>query len=172
MKFLIKLKLAKLDKRISKELKDSMWYENVKNNNIDLLSIRDIDRNENWVIEVGNFIDVVLKSKHYRIIIEKFELSRHDLIDFFLLMTIATLPNPLFKSGPSRFSNTLTGSSIYQEIEKQLIPCFNSLGFFDNKDEQERFGHKYASEIMSFGLHIKNAHDIKYGEITLEECIL
>jgi len=171
MSYFTRLKLAKLDKRITKLLFRSSWYQkNIDKDKHDM-SLIDIDRNEEWVKELYNFIEIIWGNKNYRKHIDQYSLNKEDLVDFFLLMTIATMPNPLFKSGPSVLTNTLVGTAMYQEIDKQLIQCLNTLGYYDNKEEQEQFGHKYASDVMSFAIYLKNAHDMAYGEITFKDVL-
>lgn len=169
MGFLRKYKLASLDKRITHLLRDSKWYNESKDKEKLDLTLKDIDRNEYWVKKVEEFIGVVWDGKEYRKLIEQYDLTKEDLIDFFLLMTIATMPNPIFLTGLNRMSNTLVGTAMYQEIDRQLIRCLDSLGYYDNKEEQEKYGHRYASDVMVFALDIRSAHNMAYGEITLEE---
>ncbi len=164
-----RLRLATIDKRITKLLKNSNWYLQNKNKDADDLSIVTIDRTEEWVKIVEHFIDVVLSNSSYKKYIAEFRLTKKDLIDIYLLMTVGTMPNPLFKSGPSKRSNTLVASSIYQEIKKQLLPLFRSLGMYDNKEEQRKYGHRYASEVLTIASMIKRSHDHKYGEITMDD---
>jgi hypothetical protein len=86
-------------------------------------------------------------------------------------MTIATMSNPVFKTGHSKMTNTLVGSAMYQEIKKQLLPCLNSLGNNSTKEEQELYGHKFASDVMIFASELKYAHERAYGAIKLEDVL-
>ena len=141
-----------------------------KSNDIYTMSLKDVNRAEQWVKYVEIFIDVVLGEEKYKKLVEEYSLNREDLIDIFLLMTIATMPNPLFKTGQSKFGHTLVGSAMYQEINKQFKVFLNSLGFEHESDwEQKQFGHRLATEIVTFAMFLKNAHNDKYGEISLEE---
>jgi hypothetical protein len=166
-----KFKLAGVDKRITRLLRESKYYLENKDKDKYKMSINDVDRSELWIKEVEIFINVVWAEKKYKNIFELKGLNEQDLIDFFILMTIATMPNPIFKTGPARLSHTLTGSAMYQEIKKQLMTCFQFLGRFDNKEEQKQFGHRFASDVMSFALDLKYAHERAYGTITLEEAL-
>lgn len=171
MLFMTQIKLAKIDKKITRLLRDSSFY--AKNKNIDKykILINDIDHSEPWIIEVENFISVALSEEKYREIFERYSLTKKDLLDFFILMTIATMPNPIFKTGNSRMSNTLVATAMYQEITKQLSYLLVSLGKNATKEEQELFGHKYASDVMIFASELKFAHELAYGPIKLEDVL-
>jgi hypothetical protein len=171
MLLLTKLKLANIDKDITRLLRESNYYLANKNKDKYKMSIEDVDFKENWIKEVDKFISVVLGEKNYRKILIQKNLTKEDLIIFYVLQIIATMPNPIFKTGPQRLSHTLVGSAMYQEIKKQLIPCLQSLGQYDVKEEQIQFRHRYASDVMSFALNLKFAHELAYGQITLEEAL-
>ena len=164
-------KLARIDKKIISLLRGSKWYK--ANKDIDglILSLGSFDKNEAWVKEIQYFIETAWSSNSLKSLFEKYHLSKTDLVDIFLLMTLGTLPNPLFKTGRSKLSYTLVGSSMYQEKTKQLKPFLASLGTLKNQEEEESFGHKYASDAIFFALHLKSVHEIKYGEINLEEVL-
>jgi hypothetical protein len=162
MLFFTKFKLAGIDKRITRLLRESKYYLENKNRDKYKISINDVDR---------KFIKVVWAEKKYKKLIELKGLNEQDLIHFFLLMTIATMPNPIFKTGHARLSHTLTGSAMYQEIKKQLKSCLQLLGQFDYKEEQKQFNHRFASDVMIFALDLKFAHEMAYGTITLEEAL-
>jgi hypothetical protein len=166
-----KFKLAGIDKRITRLLRESKYYLENKNRDKYKISINDIDRSELWIKEVEKFIKVVWAEKKYKNLIELKGLNEQDLIHFFILMTIATMPNPIFKTGHARLSHTLTGSAMYQEIKKQLKSCLQLLGQFDYKEEQKQFNHRFASDVMIFALDLKFAHEMAYGTITLEEAL-
>jgi len=171
MLIITRLKLANSDKRITRLLRESNYYLKNKNKDKFKMSINDVDFNEQWIKEVEKFISVVFHEKKYKNIISEKNLTKDDLLIFYVLQTMATMPNPIFKTGPQRLSHTLVGSAMYQEIKKQLIPCMQSLGHYDVKEEQEQFGHLYASDVMSFALDLKFAHEMAYGKITLEEAL-
>ncbi len=168
MSFFTKLNLARIDKKIATKLRNSNWYKNNRDKELSELSIQSIDRNEEWIKEVEYFIDVALSKNQYKRLFEEFGLHRNDLIHFYLLMTISTMPNPVFRTGPSIKSTTLVGSSLYQEIDRQFKPLLNSLGTTDTtKKEQELFGHEYAADVMMFAYRLKNMHDVRFGEALL-----
>jgi hypothetical protein len=171
MKFLTRIKLAKVDKRITRLLRESRFYIENKNQNKDQVSLNNTDFNELWVKEVEKFIDLVLGEKTYMKLIELRNLSRQDLIDFYILMTLATMPNPIFKTAHARLSHTLVGSAIYQEIDKHLNPFIKSLGQYNIPGEQDKYGHKFASDVMSYAIDLKFAHELSYGNITFEEAL-
>lgn len=171
MIFFTRLKLSNADKRITRLLRESKFYRLNKDKEKFKLSKDDIDLSEPWIREVDTFISIVLSEKKYLNILKTKELTRQDIFDFYLLMTLATLPNPIFKTGHQRLSHTLVASAIYQNINKILIPCFQSIGKYHVIKEQQMFGHKYASEIMSFASELKFAHEMAYGKITLEEAL-
>ncbi len=110
-----------------------------------------------------------MSKKRYKKLIDETDLERSDLVDIYLLMTIATMPNPLFKTGNSKMTITMVGSSIYQEIDKQLKPLLSSLGANYIERDHKKFGHKYATDVMTFASHLKRAHESRYGAITLDE---
>jgi len=148
----------------------SKWYVENKDRDIYTMSLKDIDRSEQWVKHVESFIDIVLKEGKFIKLFEEHSLDRENLIDIFLLMTIATLPNPIFKTGRSKLGHTLVGAAMYQEINKQLKAFLNSLGFEHESDwEQKQFGHRLATEVVTFAKFLKKAHISAYGEITLKE---
>jgi hypothetical protein len=171
MFILTRFKLADQDKKITRLLRESKYYLENKNKDKYKMSIDDVDFNEQWIKEVETFISIVWAEKKLKKILLQKELKEEDLFIFFILQTIATMPNPIFKTGPERLSHTLVGSAMYQEIKKQLNPCLQSLGQYDVKEEQVQFGHRYASDVMSFALDLKFAHELAYGEITLEEAL-
>jgi len=171
MIFFTRLKLANSDKRITRLLRESKFYQNNKNKDNYSLSKDDVDLSEPWINEVESFISIVMTEKKYLNIIKSKELSRQDIFDFYILMTIATMPNPIFKTSSQRLSHTLVASAIYQEISKGLIPCLQSLGNCNVQEEQQQFGHRYASDVMIFASELKFAHELAYGTITLEEAL-
>lgn len=134
------------------------------------MSLSDINRSEEWVIKIDVFINTALNEKKYAKLLTEYSLDKEDLINTFLLMTIATLPNPLFKTGKSRFGYTLVGSAMYQEIDKQLKPFLESLLIKQGAEwEKEQFGFRFATEVVTFAKFLKKAHAQTYGEILLEE---
>jgi len=169
MLFFTRSKLASWDKKITRLLRDSNFYNDNKEKDIYDIKISDVNYNESWISGVKEFINIVWKEKAYRPFFLDNFLSKQDLIDFYILMTIATMPNPIFKTGKGKLTHTLVGSAMYQEVKKQLATCMASLGNFNNKKEQEQYGHKYASDVMSFASALKFAHENAYGKITLEE---
>jgi len=172
MLFLTQLKLASLDKKIISCLKKSVWHSQNRGKDIYKMSLRDIDRNEEWVIKIGIFISIALNEKKYIKLLTEYPLEKEDLINIFLLMTIATLPNPLFKTGKSRFGYTLVGSAMYQEIDKQLKPFLESLLTGQGAEwEKEQFGFQFATEVITFAKFLKKAHVQTYGEILLGETL-
>lgn len=172
MLFLTQLKLASLDKKIISCLKKSMWYSQNRDNDIYKMSLRDIDRNEEWVIKIEMFINTALNEKRYEKLLNESPLDKEELVNTFLLMTIATLPNPLFKTGKSRFGYTLVRSAMYQEIDKQLKPFLESLLMGQGAEwEKEQFGFRFATEVITFARFLKRAHTQAYGEIFLEETL-
>ena len=171
MLLLTRLKLANIDKNITRLLRESNYYLTNKKKDKYKMSINDVDFKEQWVKEIDKFISIVWGERKYRKLILQKNLTQGDLIIFYVLQTIATMPNPIFKTGPQRLSHTLVGSAMYQEIRKQLMPCLQTLGNYDVKEEQIQFGHRYASDVMSFALNLKFAHELPYGEITLEEAL-
>jgi len=172
MLFITRSKLANWDKKITRLLRESKFYSENKNKDIYDLKISDVYLDEPWISGIKEFIDIVWREKAYQPFFLKYSLSKQDLIDFYILMTIATMPNPIFKTGRGKLTHTLVGSAMYQEVKKQLTTCMTSLGYFDNKQEQERYGHRYASDVMSFASALKFAHENAYGKITLEEALL
>lgn len=170
MLFFTQLKLANADKSITRQLCRSKWFSQNKKKDIYTLSLKGINRNEEWIKLVEKFVDIVLKENKYTTLLNKYSLDRNDLIDIFLLMTIATLPNPIFKTGQSKYGHTLVASAMYQEVDKQLLAFLNSLEFERGEEwEQKQFGHRFATEIVTFARFLKNAHSNKYGEIQLTE---
>ena len=171
MFILTRFKLADQDKKITRLLRESNFYLKNKDKENYKMSIDDVDFKEQWIKEVVTFISIVwAENKLKKILVQK-ELKEEDLIFFFIIQTIATMPNPIFKTGPQRLSHTLVGSAMYQEIKKQLNQCLQSLGHYNIKEEQLQFGHQYASDVMSFALNLKFAHELAYGKITLEEAL-
>jgi hypothetical protein len=166
-----RFKLASSDKRITQLLRESKFYNSNKNRDKIGMSLKDANPNELWIREVEIFIEIVWKEKKFRNLIEAYNLKKQDLIDFYILMTIATLPNPIFKTGNSKLSHTLVGSAIYQEINKHFKKFLQSLGQYNIKGEEEQFGHRFASDVMSYALDIKFAHELAYGDMTLEEVL-
>lgn len=172
MLFFTQLKLANLDKSITRQLYRSKWFSENKEKDIYTLSLDGIIRNEDWVKLVEDFIDIILKENKYIKLLNQHSLNRNDLIDIFLLMTIATLPNPIFKTGQSKYGHTLVATSMYQEIDKQLSSFLNSLGFENGAEwEQKQFGHRFATEIVTFARLLKKAHDAKHGEIQFADIL-
>ena len=166
-----KHRLAMLDKKIMGALKSSRWYRQNQGRDKMSMSLRDFDRSEEVVQLIVRFAEVVWNEKGYRALLEPAGLGEADVVDFFLLMTIATMPDPVFKSGPSNMSATLVGSAMYQEEEKQLKTCLAMLGQCDNQQEQEQFGHRYASDVMSFALDLTFAHDSAWGQVKLSQTL-
>lgn len=170
-KFRTKLKLAKKDKKIIQYLRESDWFIKNRNNSKYDLNIKDIDKKQKWVLEIESFIDFVTSKKRYKELIDNTDLERSDLVDIYLLMTIATMPNPIFKTGNSKMSFTMVGSSIYQEVDKQLKPMFSSLGENYSEHDHKSFGHKYASDVMTFASFLKRAHESSYGAISIDDAL-
>lgn len=78
------------------------------------------------------------------------------------------MPNPIFKTGKSKYGFTLVSSSLYQEVNKQLKGFLNLLGTMQEAEwEKKQFGHRFATEAITFAQHIKRIHDDKWGGITL-----
>lgn len=167
-----KLRIAFKDKKIKKLLFKSKWFQENRYKDKSSVSILEIDRKEQWVIEVDKFVNFILGIKKYKVLINQYNLSKNDLIDFFLLMTIATFPNPIFKSGPSKLSNTLVGTAMYQELESQFKRFLFTLGRYDNRDDIIKYGHKHGTDVIMFANFIKDAHDTAYGEVTIEETMV
>ncbi len=85
-------------------------------------------------------------------------------------MTIATLPNPIFKTGKSKFGYTLVPSVMYQEINKQLKEFLGSLSFQPENDwEQGQFAFRYATHCITFAKHLKKVHENIYGKIKIDD---
>lgn len=171
MLLITKTRLAAKDKKITRLFRDSTFYQKFKAVEKFKISYQNVDLSEPWVKEVEKFIDIVLSEKKYRVLIDEFSLAKSDLIHFYIIMTIATMPNPLFLTGSNKMTNTLVGSAMYQEIEKQLLTCLSSLGQNSEKEEQDQFGHKYASDVMIFASQLKFAHEMAYGSVKLEEVL-
>jgi hypothetical protein len=171
MLFNTQMKLAGIDKKITHALRESNFYK--KNMRIDKykISIKEIDYNELWIKEIERFINVALSETKYKKIFDSFLLTKADLVHFFVLMTIATMPNPIFKTGRNKMSNTLVGSAMYQELKKQLLYCLSTLGKNSTTEEQEQFSHRYASDVMIFASQLKYAHERAYGSINLEDVL-
>lgn len=134
------------------------------------MSLSDVNRSETWVSCVNKFIDKVLSEKKYVLLLKDMSLTKNDLIDIYLLMTIATLPNPIFKTGKSKFGYTLVPSVMYQEINKQLKEFLGSLSFQPENDwEQGQFGFRYATHCITFAKHLKKVHENVYGKIKIDD---
>lgn len=167
--YFTQLKLASLDKKITTQLLKSKWYADHKDRELDEIPLSSIDRNEEWVILVKKFINIVVSTKKYNLLIQEYDLTPEDLIDIFLLMTIVVMPDPIFLSGKSRLSNTLVGSSVYQEIDRQLIPLLGTTLQKENSEADDKlFERDFANSVMSFALVLKSAHDSAYGKVSLE----
>jgi len=172
MLFITQLRLANLDKKIISSLKKSKWYSQNRDNDIYKMSLKNLDRTEEWVLKIDRFIEFVLKEKKYQEIFKPHFLNKDDLVNIFLLMTIATLPNPIFKTGKSKLGYTLVGSAMYQEIDKQLAPFLDSLSMQQGAEwEKEQFGFRFATEGITFAKFLKKAHVQAYGDIFLEETL-
>lgn len=151
MLFFTQLSLASIDKKIIHALNQSVWFKRNKEDDIYKMSLSDIDRTENWVAYVDLFIDKLLSDGTYLNLVQEKKLDKKDLADTFLLMTIATLPNPLFKTGKSKFGYTLVGSAMYQEVNKQLKEFLGSLSFVQENDwEKEQFGLSVRYSMRNF----------------------
>ncbi len=156
MLFLTQFKLASIDKKIISALKNSEWFEKYKDGDIYKMSLSDIDRSEKWVSYVNSFVDKIFSENIYTDLLTNANLTKDDVVEIFLLMTIATLPNPFFKTGKSRLGYTLVASSMYQEIDKQLKEFIGSLSFQqENNWEQKQFGHRFATHCLTFARHLK-----------------
>lgn len=171
MLFITKVKLAAKDKKITRLFRDSNFYQKYRNIEKFKISYKDVELTEPWIKEVEAFIDIVLSERKFKSLIDEFSLSKLDLVHFYILMTIATMPNPLFLTGTNKMTNTLVGSAMYQEIEKQLMTCLQSLGQNCTKEEQDQFCHEYASDVMIFASQLKFAHEMAYGTIQLEDVL-
>jgi hypothetical protein len=172
MGLLLKWKLSRLDKKIMSELKRSQWYRENESRDKMSMSLRDFDSSETMIQLIKRFAEVVWKQKQYRSLLDEAGLVQKDIEDIFLLMTIVTMPNPVMKTGPSgKMSATLVASAMYQEIEKQFKTCLAELGRYNNEQEQEQFGHRYASDVMSFAVNLKCVHGSAWGPIKLSETI-
>lgn len=170
MLFFTQLSLASIDKKIIHALNQSAWFKRNKDCDIYKMSLSDIDRTENWVAYVDLFIDKVLSDGTYLNLVQEKKLDKKDLVDTFLLMTIATLPNPLFKTGKSKFGYTLVGSAMYQEVNKQLKEFLGSLSFVQENDwEKEQFGYRYATQCVTFAKHLKRVHENAYKKIEMND---
>ena len=170
MLFITQHKLASLDKKIARSLRGSKYYIENKEKKFEELSINDIDRKERWVEQVQSFTEIVWKEKKFRDLIESYQINKLDLIEFYLIMTIATMPNPIFKTGRSKLTYTLTGSAMYQEFKKQLTACLQLLGTNRQDPEDLRLlGHMYSTDISIFARILRSAHENANGKITLEE---
>ncbi len=168
MLFFTQLSLASIDKKIIHALNQSVWFKRNKDCDIYKMSLSDIDRTENWVSYVDLFIDRVLRDRIYFNLVQEKELNKKDLVNIFLLMIIATLPNPLFKTGKSKFGYTLVASAMYQEINKQLKEFLGSLSLVQENDwEKDQFGYRYATHCVTFARHLKRAHENAYGKIEM-----
>ena len=126
MIFFAKNKLASLDKKITVYLANSKWYGNNCSRTF-ADGLDPIDQNEEWVSLVIEFIEVVWNEKGYRNIVEPAGLNRDDLIKIYLLMTMATMPDPIIKTGRHPMAHSLIASCIYQQETRQLTPFMNQL---------------------------------------------
>lgn len=166
--FFTKLKIATIDKRILKALKTSNWYR--ENKSIDKYSLRlkNVDSSEQWVREVFELIKYVWGKKKYRSLFVANDLQQKDLMNIYVFMTFATMPNPLFKTGPSNMSYNLVGTAIYQEYKllESLIDVLKDPGF---DSDNEKHGLDYAGQVMVFATFLKQNHELRYGKITFDD---
>lgn len=145
MLFFAKNKLSALDKKITVALAGSDWYGNNCNRTI-ADGFSDIDNNESWVGLVLEFISIVWKENGYRKIIEPSGLNQQDLIKVYLSMIMATMPDPIIKTGSHPMAHSLIGSCIYQEENRQLTPFMNQirLSEFDKNSDFMETSMKFA----------------------------
>lgn len=136
MLFFAKNKLSVLDKKITVHLSKSDWYMSNYGSTIES-GLESIDENEEWVNCVREFIGVVWGEKGYRNIVEPAGLNRDDLFRIYLYMTMATMPNPIMKTGSHSMMHSLVASCIYQEEKRQLIPFINQLNSIDSNQFTE-----------------------------------
>jgi hypothetical protein len=163
MMMLTRIKLATLDKKITGLLKQSRWLDRYRSADPETLSFMMVDRSEPWVREVETFADTVWNEKGYRRLLEAAGMRRPDIVDVFLAMTVSTLPDPIFRTGPSNLSNTLVGSAMYQEVDKQLAQFLHV--WRQHNNPRERRDHE---AIADFAFRLKTVHDASYGKMTLE----
>jgi hypothetical protein len=144
MLFFAKNKLASLDKKITVYLAKSKWYGNNCSRTFDH-GLDPIDQNEEWVSLVIEFIWVVWNEKGYRNIVEPAGLDRNDLFKIYLLMTMATMPSPIIKTGRHPMAHSLIASCIYQQEKRQLIPFMNQLRI-SCSGQNVKYGEEYYVE--------------------------
>lgn len=162
-----RLKLANLDKKIVDAMFASYWYKEHKETSLKELNLKTIIRTEGWVLLMEDFVNIAHNNKKYKNIFDQYGLSKSDVLDIMLLMTIATMPNPVIKTGSSKLSYSHVATAMFQEIDKQMLRCFETLGSSTNEKEKEMFGHKYAPDVMAFAMDLKFAHVMANGEYAL-----
>lgn len=157
-------RLALQDKYIAQALATSNFIVDYIDIDADDFDIEKIDLDEHWIILLKKFISTAWKKAKYRIPAEQAGLYRDEIFMAFIYMTHATLPDPIFKTGPSQKSNTLVGSAIYQEYDKMYLPFIETVSLNEVKSKDPLKSASYFMASM-----IKAPHDFKFGEIRLKD---
>lgn len=163
MGLITKFKMSFADKRIMQALKGSNWYRRNRDANRFEMSIDSIDVSEDWVRGVTGFAALVVNDPACRTRLDAAGLGACDVANIFFLMTIITLPNPVFKTGHSNAGITLVGSAMYQEPETQLEECLSMIRTTSSGPEAALHNCIYARAVMNYAIMLKGKHDMVYG---------
>ncbi|MFN3194048.1 MAG: hypothetical protein ACE361_26300 [Aureliella sp.] len=193
--FIGRFKMATIDKRITSLLRQSTFFadynsrtyytrcaqsgskESIVNHiktGIDVCGVywpplESIDRSEEWVVEADRFLSIAWKDSSIEAHFHARGLTFEDAVDMFLVMTIATMPNPLFKTGPGRLTNTLVATSVYQEPKTKLAPCLDALRAESLPIEKVMYGK--CSQAIPFARQLKEAHELAFGAIGIDDVL-
>ena len=168
MLFFAKNKLASLDKQITIALCGSDWYANNLNKTIDD-GFDEMDTSEPYAALIGEFIATVWGEKGYRKIVEPAGLNQRDLIKIYLFMTMATMPDPIIKTGRHPMAHSLIASCIYQQEKRQLIPFMNQLRLSSVDHDRGSSAEHYVETSMKFAKLLQTDITAVLGPVYLLE---
>ena len=157
-------RLAFQDKNIIKSLKHSEFIASFSDESLNEFKIDDLNHSEKWLEEIKLFISIAIKRAKYREPFRKFGYNFDDMYFAYILMTLATVPNPICKTGKHNLTVSSIGSCMYQE--KNLFKAFLT----DLRTNSELY-HEDPLKLTSINLgkSIKIIHDQRYGEIKFNE---
>lgn len=167
-------KLAYLSSSIAKALKYSEFYNTYKDTFKGEIPFPDIENPERWIVLCRDFVEKIWKKgeapslfdsygRYYHSLILDAGLTKDDLLEAIIWMTISIMPNPVMKTHTLKKSYAFVPTNIFIERERQLKPF---LYLCKNISSYEEPLKSASWKIATF---TKAAHDRQWGAITLEE---
>ena len=158
--FFTRTRLAMQDKNIIKSLKYSEFISNFSVESLDGLIIDDLNHSEKWLEEIRKFIKIAENKAKYREPFRMLGFNIDDMYSAYVYMTLATVPNPILKTGKQNLTVSAVGSCMYQE-ERQFNMFLADL----STNIQEKDQNPLKTTAVGFGKGIKIIHEMRNGEI-------